>query len=244
MNRYGGHIHQLRFRQGHTYGEETHLVSKENPRLRRVKSEVVVSNQSDPYVTREFPDGLIPGYAGNGELFAQFDLDNFHPIVGYVPQRKFQHGNRYRIETDACTSETKATYENGRQKIRDLQRTIGSYPKTKSLNSDTVLRHFLDYHRAYHPTENASRGNRQHVFGIVHILLVLLEDRRPYLEGPMPGYKGYIPRMVPIGVGLGSRYHEAAQKSLNRFAVETTNSMTNFSPSAENVAPDYSTHAK
>lgn len=83
---------------------------------------------------------------------------NYHSTTGYVPQRKFQHGTRYRIETDACTSESKATYEKGRQKTRDLQRTISSYPKTKSLNSDTVLQHFLDYHRAYHPTENSTRG--------------------------------------------------------------------------------------
>jgi len=65
LNSYGGHIHQLRFRQGHTYGEETHLLSKEFPHLRRRQSLEARSDISDPYVTREFPDGLIPGYAGN-----------------------------------------------------------------------------------------------------------------------------------------------------------------------------------
>lgn len=70
LTRYGGHIHQLRFRQGHTYGEETHLLSKEYPRLKRVKSEGAVANHSDPYVSREFPDGLIPGYAGNSGSFS------------------------------------------------------------------------------------------------------------------------------------------------------------------------------
>ncbi len=84
----------------------------------------------------------------------------FHSYVssGYVPQLKYEHGSRYRIETNASKSKTKAAYEKGRQKTRDLQRVISSYPKTKSLNSDTVLQHFLDYHRAYHPTENSSRG--------------------------------------------------------------------------------------
>lgn len=79
--------------------------------------------------------------------------------LGYVPQRKYQHGNRYRIETDACNTTTKATYEKGRQKTRELERTISAYPKTKSLNSGTVLQHFLDYHRAYHPTELSQRGS-------------------------------------------------------------------------------------
>jgi hypothetical protein len=72
LNRYGGHVHQLRFRHGHTYGEETHLVSKEFPRLKRVKSEIVLSDNSDPYVTRDFPDGLIPGYAGNRKAVHSF----------------------------------------------------------------------------------------------------------------------------------------------------------------------------
>jgi hypothetical protein len=40
--------------------------------------------------------------------------------------------------------------------------------------------------------------------------------------------------MIPIGVGLGSRYQEAAKKALDRFGFETTNSMTNFSSSNDN----------
>ncbi|CAF0869572.1 unnamed protein product [Rotaria sordida] len=206
--KYTGHIHQLRFRQGHTYGEETHRLSKEFPHLlKRSRSDVVIKyDQSDPYITREFSDGLIPGY------------------TGYVPQRKYQHGNRYRIETDACVAGTKTAYEKERQKVQDLQRTISAYPKTKSSNSGTVLKHFLDYHRAYHPTECSQQ-----------------DDRRPFVEPPMPGYNGYIPRMSPIGVGLGTRYHEATKRSLNRFAVETTNSMTNFSTSVDNqpISADY-----
>ncbi|CAF4870379.1 unnamed protein product, partial [Rotaria socialis] len=52
-----------------------------------------------------------------------------------------------------------------------------------------------------------------------------------------------VPRMVPIGVGLGSRYHEATKKSLHRFAVETTNSTTNFPTIVDNqsLSPNYAT---
>lgn len=89
---------------------------------------------------------------------------------GYVPQRKSQHGNRYRVETDACITETKAIYEKGRQKNKDLNRTISAYPKTKSLNNETVIKHFLDYHQAYHPTENSRRGTEnisEMIIGII-----------------------------------------------------------------------------
>jgi hypothetical protein len=52
--------------------------------------------------------------------------------------------------------------------------------------------------------------------------------------------------MIPIGVGLGSRYQEAAKKALNRFAVETTNSTTNFPTSIDNQSslPDYTDRSK
>lgn len=79
-------------------------------------------------------------------------------MSGYVPQRKYQLGNRYRIETDACLSETKNTYEKGREDLKDLKRTISAYPKTQNLNSETTVKHFLDYHRAYHPLEKSQKG--------------------------------------------------------------------------------------
>jgi hypothetical protein len=66
VNRYTGHIHQLRYRHGHTYGEETHRLASEHPGLTRSKTDMpmVKYDQSDPYVTQEFPDGMLPGYTG------------------------------------------------------------------------------------------------------------------------------------------------------------------------------------
>jgi hypothetical protein len=52
--------------------------------------------------------------------------------------------------------------------------------------------------------------------------------------------------MGPIGVGVGSPYREAARKALNRFAVETSNSVTNFSASNDDLPsiPDYANQSK
>ena len=52
----------------------------------------------------------------------------------------------------------------------------------------------------------------------------------------MPGYKGFIPRIQPIDIGLGDRYHEATRKGLARFALETTTTATNF-PTSVDVDP-------
>ena len=68
LNRYTGHIHQLRYRHGRTYGDETHRLGKEFPHLTRSKSAfatVRIDQTADPYETREFPDGMLPGYTGD-----------------------------------------------------------------------------------------------------------------------------------------------------------------------------------
>ncbi|CAF2533348.1 unnamed protein product [Rotaria sp. Silwood2] len=198
--KYTGHIHQLRYRHGHTYGNETHRLGKEFPDLIHSKPDIpiVKIDQSDPYETREFPDGMLPGY------------------TGYIPQRKFQLGNRYRVDTDVCLSGTKATYEEAKNKSKELRNTIASYPKTKSLNSETVVKHFLDFHRAYNPTESSQTS-----------------DRRVFVEPPIPGYRGYIPRIRPTDIGLGLRYHEATKKGLNRFVLEATSLTTNYPTSID-----------
>ena len=64
--RYTGHIHQLRYRHGHTYGEETHRLAHDFPELKRSTTDLTPMkiDQSDPYETREFADGMLPGYTG------------------------------------------------------------------------------------------------------------------------------------------------------------------------------------
>ena len=75
MYRYTGHIHQLRYRNGHTYGEETYILSKEYPHLVRSRSEfpIVKVDHSNPYETREFPDGMLPGYTGKQWIMEELD---------------------------------------------------------------------------------------------------------------------------------------------------------------------------
>jgi hypothetical protein len=41
--------------------------------------------------------------------------------------------------------------------------------------------------------------------------------------------------MISINLGVGSRYQQAAEKALNRFGIETTHSMTNFSTSTDDI---------
>ncbi len=42
-----------------------------------------------------------------------------------------------------------------------------------------------------------------------------------------------MPRIGPTDLNLGLRYHEAAKKGFNRFAVEATHLMSNFPTSTD-----------
>jgi hypothetical protein len=85
-------------------------------------------------------------------------INQIYFISGYIPQRKYQLGNRYRVETDACLAGTKASYDQAKHRSHELRNIIAAYPKTQSLNSETVVKHFLDYHRAYNPTEGSQQS--------------------------------------------------------------------------------------
>jgi len=43
------------------------------------------------------------------------------------------------------------------------------------------------------------------------------ERRRLPTEAPIPGYRGYVPRINVTELGLGTRYHETTENGLNSF---------------------------
>jgi hypothetical protein len=88
-------------------------------------------------------------------------FDNIQFLLGYIPQRKYQLGNRYRIEANTCLSGTRASYDKSKNQAKELRRIIAAYPKTPSVNNDTVVKHFLDYHRAYNPTEGSQQSREE-----------------------------------------------------------------------------------
>ena len=53
------------------------------------------------------------------------------------------------------------------------------------------------------------------------IIILLTDDKRPLTEPPIPGYKGYIPRIKPTELGLGNRYHIATKNGFEDFVRET-----------------------
>lgn len=55
------------------------------------------------------------------------------------------------------------------------------------------------------------------------LLFNFIENKRPLTEPPMPGYRGYIPRIKTTEKGLGCRYNQTTKKGLEMFVQETAN---------------------
>ena len=50
---------------------------------------------------------------------------------------------------------------------------------------------------------------------------LFIENKRPLTEPPIPGYRGYIPRINTTEQGLGCRYNQTTKKGLEMFVRET-----------------------
>lgn len=57
---------------------------------------------------------------------------------------------------------------------------------------------------------------RNHVLPLP-LLCRFAEHRRQLTEPPIPGYRGFVPRIGVTELGLGARYHETTDNGLNAF---------------------------
>ncbi|XP_052222587.1 uncharacterized protein C10orf82-like [Dreissena polymorpha] len=125
-------------------------------------------------------------------------------IAGYIPRMTFRFGGTYKTDCDLSIDEymTNRTTHDLRQ--GDLRRSVTMVPRLTATSHDPQVRDQLDRYRDTHPTRP-----------------MLMEDRRPLTEPPLPGYNGYIPRVKPTELGLGHRYHVACDNGFNAFVQET-----------------------
>ncbi|OAF67610.1 hypothetical protein A3Q56_04651 [Intoshia linei] len=128
--------------------------------------------------------------------------------TGYVPFMPFLFGKRYRM---LCQDGIHNFLKN-QEKTDEIRQEIDlaqqeAYKKSMTRKmSDYQLKNELDYYQSCN---------------------IKSQQIKNLMEPPIPGYKGYVPRMNNTETGLGARYHEASKKSLQSFGSDQNKNKPN-----------------
>ncbi|KAK3576058.1 hypothetical protein CHS0354_018327 [Potamilus streckersoni] len=192
---YRGYCPQIKYRVGKTYGTDTHELAQDcihvHPTNLMSQSQIPVPHPPDKY---------LPEATGDN----RYTKEMVPGYTGYIPRMTFRFGGTYKNDCDSCLGEFLTTRKVNDMKTVDLKQQISSYPRLTAISYDPEVRDKLNMYRDTHPSKP-----------------ILMEDRRPMTEPPIPGYRGYIPRIKPTELGLGVRYHEATKNGFGNFVQET-----------------------
>lgn len=191
---YRGYCPQIKYRVGKTYGTDTHELAQTRIHVHPTQS---VTPGQVPFTTLR---NQLPKSTGDNK----YTEEMVPGYTGYIPRMPFKFGGTYKDDCDVCIDEYMTNTQNQEFKIRDLKQQVNSVPRLTAISHDPHVKEYLDRYRDTHP-------NRP----------MLMEDKRPLTEPPIPGYKGYIPRIKPTELGLGSRYHLATKQGFEDFVRET-----------------------
>jgi len=141
--------------------------------------------------SNKYTEDMVPGY------------------TGYIPRYPFKFGDSYKEECDICLDEHFTNLSNQTsRRVEALGRS--QQASLKAVQHDPEVRDQLNGYRTTHSA--LSRTPRIGVY------------RPPILdkewELPIPGYRGFIPRVNVTEIGLGTRYTEQTKNGLDWFYTE------------------------
>ncbi|XP_052790406.1 uncharacterized protein C10orf82 homolog [Mya arenaria] len=201
---YRGYCPQIKYRVGKTYGTDTHELAKSTLHVYPSQS-VTPGDEQVPVIQLR---NTMPKSTGDNKY-----TESMVPgYTGYIPRMTFKFGGTYKTECDNCIDEYMTNRQNHDLRQGDLRRSVTMVPRLTAVSHDPTVKETLDRYRDTHPTRP-----------------MLMEDRRPLTEPPMPGYNGYIPRVKPTELGLGHRYHVACDNGFSQFVRETAKHAENTS---------------
>lgn len=150
--RYGGYIHQFKYNSGHTYGDQTHILAEKFASIKqRHKSAIdlpLVSSEPRNFRTNlpqattgnKLTETMVPGYTGTFN-YNFFKILNF--LLGYIPSRKFQLSDTYKVECDSCIENFLLEKDSKLKKDNDLMSYVNSQPKYTPIADSQDLREKL-----------------------------------------------------------------------------------------------------
>ncbi|XP_030841522.1 protein FAM166B-like isoform X1 [Strongylocentrotus purpuratus] len=208
---YCGYIEQYKYHVGDTYGNATNRLEN-----RRANRHPIISSWPNNYFdasSKHVGTGLTAATTLSGERrpiqLPRSNGDNkltekmVPGYTGYIPRMPFKFGNTYKEDCDVCIDDFLHTTKEHDTKIKTLKQTVVQSRPLQPKRDEKVVIKALNFYRDQNPGK------------------VLLDDKRESREAPIPGYKGFIPRQGVTELGLGARYNEMCDKSLNVFYDET-----------------------
>lgn len=213
---YLGYIHQLKYNNGHTYGDQTHLLASKFPGFNRAKSEIHLSQSAAPFIRNPLPktnggnrltEQMVPGY------------------TGYIPSRKFHFSDTYKVESDICIDDFLGSKQEKLNKDSSLINNVLTQSKHIKIADDSDVKRSLDNFKDVRMKNTGFRN-----------------DKREFTEPPMPGYTGHIPRIFPTELGLGARYNQTTARGLAEFKNNYLRQTTSFETKGVQSSDDFSSH--
>lgn len=191
---YRGYCPQIKYRVGKTYGTDTSELSAKFDHVQPCPP--TGPSNAKPILVNDLPDST-------GDT--KYTKEMVPGYTGYIPRRPFKFGNTYKEDCDVCIDQHMSNYNYHRFKMEDLHGQVRAAHELQATEKDPYVKNVLDKYRDTHPTRS-----------------ILLADRKLPTEPPMPGYKGFIPRISVTELGLGARYHQTTKQGLESFARENT----------------------
>jgi len=187
---YRGYCPQLKYRVGKTFGEDTHELAGEFP----------YREPMPPILPRDLAREVrLPSSTGDNKYTEQM----VPGYTGYIPRMPFRYGSTYKEDCDACLGEYFNTRSSLDSKMESLRGTVRATARLPAQHGDPAIRDHLNTYRDTHPSRP-----------------LLVEDKRPLGEPPIPGYNGYVPRIYTTEQGLGVRYNRMTANGLDLFLNE------------------------
>jgi hypothetical protein len=190
---YRGYIPGMKYSLGKTYGNDTREL---NDSYGLLKSPVEATAVQGKRPLRN----ALPDSTGDNKYTKQM----VPGYTGYIPRIPFKFGDTYKVDCDYCIDDHLSNMDKYRSKEGSLMSSTNNLPRLQAQARDPGVRNHLNTYRDTHPSRP-----------------IKMDDKRTPTEPPMPGYRGYIPRIGNTELGLGARYHEITKQGLQTFWNET-----------------------
>ncbi|ESO01184.1 hypothetical protein HELRODRAFT_175212 [Helobdella robusta] len=198
---YKGYCPSLKFTFGKTFAKSTRDISSENKKDYNNNNNNNNANVYSRMTAKQQQQLLHPNVPENNGR-NKYSKDMVSGYTGFIPKCSTKFGKTYREECEKCFSEhfhDLELYKDRRNRNKMTSQQTSGLQASHRKNKEEILRSINEY------TDS----------------LTFNGAKKPLIEAPIIGYTGFVPKKNTTELGLGASYGRAAEKSLEKFDLET-----------------------